>query len=98
MNRKLLLIACLVIPTLAYGRGPVASVETVTAPEYAFNAPDMYELSDWSTTNYRYVCIDGYVYLENKVLKERRGLTQVHERVLNSGAPMLCPKRRASDD
>lgn len=92
MMKKLLVLvlAGLLCAESAYALGPVKTQETVTydEPEYPFEVPKMHYLSDDKLRRaYRYVCIDGYVYVSSYYR-----LSQVLK-TSNSGnlTPIRCP-------
>ena len=85
-----LMLAGLLCAESAYAFGPVKTQETVTydEPEYPFEVPKMHYLSDDNLRRtYRYVCIDGYVYVSSYYK-----LAQILK-TSDSGnlTPIICP-------
>lgn len=85
MMKKLLVLvlAGLLCAESAYAFGPVYTQDV----EYTFEAPREHTLSKRFDSPFRYICIDGYVFIAS-----RYKLSQVFQ-TSDSGnlAPIICP-------
>ena len=85
MMKKLLVLVLvgLLCAESAYALGPVKTQDV----EYIFEAPKEHSLSKRFESPYRYICIDGYVFIAS-----RYKLSQIFQ-TSNSGnlAPIRCP-------